>query len=585
VSARAIALVAAAGLGGVAACDDPLTGALVTVEARPAVGEVESLEVTFANDNATLSQTFQVGGRSFPLSFSVETPGRSGDVVMTARGLAEDGTLVALGEASATITADQLVDATLMLDPADFGVNTSVAGSQRLAWSTALAGVQIAAGADGTFTIGFSDDCGALGRCDVWGRRFDVRAVPLETEIQASTDQFNINLTDVFGNDPALAINGDGQLLTAWSTFNEILAVAITPPGGTVSFSETLVSDGTSPDDAVVAALPDGRFVVVWVETLAASTERAVRARFLDENGAPSVNPETGTSAAFTVDTATGDEPDTPAVAVSGDGLQMGFVWRDGTAIRARFTGTDGRFQTASELAIASYDPFDDVWTPRVEATGGGRFLLAWGHRTFGGGPVDDGAIVVRQIITPTATPVGTDSLVARGTADSFSRFGLARGGDGAFLVTWHACGAIGDGDNCGVLARAFRDTGLPVGEPFVVNTTTAGDQVAPSIAWLGAEGADSAYAVTWTDGSGAEPDTSDEGIRARVIYPAFATARGVLGAPCDGGDGCGAGLVCLEGTDAVTRCHAECDPAGPDPDCPDGGVCTTAGDVSGCKL
>jgi len=572
----------AATLLGVAACADPVAGALVTVQARPAVGEVDSLEVTFSNDNATLSQTFTVDGRDFPLTFSVETPGRTGEIEMTARGLAEDGTLVAIGGGRATLVADELIDATMMLDPADFVVNTSVAGSQRLAWDAAQAGVQIAAGPDGTFTVGFTDDCGSLGRCDVWGRRYDVAAVPLPTEIEASDDQFHVNLTEVFGNDPALAVNGDGTLLAVWSTFDEILAVAITAQGGATAFSETLVSEGTSPDDASVAALPDGRFVVVWTETLPASTERAVRGRLLDASGQLAVNPETASTAPFTIDTTTGDAPDAPAVAITGDGLQMGFIWRDGSTVRVRFTTDMGLLQPISQIEIASVDPFDDLWAPRIVATDDRRYVVAWGHRTFGGDR-DDGVIVARRIAPPTGALVGTDSLIARGLADSVTRFGLASDGTDAFIATWHGCGTDGDGDNCGVQARMFRDTGLPVGAPFVVNTTTRGDQLTPSVTWLGEE----AFALTWTDESELEPDASESAIRARVVYPTFAAARGVVGAECGGaaGDTCGDGTVCLAGTDEVTRCHAACDPAGPDPDCPDGGVCTTAGTVSGCRL
>jgi hypothetical protein len=321
---------------------------------------------------------------------------------------------------------------------------------------------------------------------------------------------------------------------------------------------------------------------VVWTETLAASTERAVRGRILDATGLPSVNPETSTDAAFTIDSTTGDAPDSPEVIATGDGLRLGFIWLDGTQVRVRFTTTLGRLQPNAQLTIASYDTFDDLWSPRILPTPDGRFLVAWGYRTFGGA-VDDGAIVVRQIAQPDGSQIGTDSFVARGLADSFTRFGVAADGAGAFVATWHGCDTAGDGNNCGVLARTFRATGLPVGDPFVVNTTTTGDQTTPSITWLGGD----AYAATWTDESGLEPDTSESGIRARVLYPVFVDATGILGAACGGagGDTCGEGQVCLEGTDGFTRCHVACDPAGPDPDCPDGGVCTTAGSVSGCKL
>src|SRR5207247_1352893 len=119
-------------------------------------------------------------------------------------------------------------------------------------------GSQIAAGDDGTFTVGFTDDCGSLSRCDVWGCRFDVDGRLVSTEIQASDQQFNINVSDVFGNDPALAVGDDGTMLAAWSTFNEILAVVITPSGGTTSSIETTLSTGDSPGDPAVAALADG---------------------------------------------------------------------------------------------------------------------------------------------------------------------------------------------------------------------------------------------------------------------------------------------------------------------------------------
>lgn len=577
-------------LATLAGCADPITATLVRVEARPAVGEIETLEVTFANDNATLSQTFTVGGRDLPVTFSVETPGRSGELEMIARGLADDGALVALGAGASTIVADTVVDARVLLDPADFVVNTRVAGSQRLSWSTAQAGVQVAAGPDGVFTVGFTDDCGSIGRCDLWGRRFDARGRGVDTEKEASDAQFLINLTDVFGNDPALAVADDGTMLAVWADTlaGEILAVALTPEGGTTAFGETIVSTGTSPDDATVAALPDGRFAVAWVETDPVSGERHVKARLLDAGGQPVVNPETGTIEPFTVDSAA-NLPDAPQITATGAGLGLALVWRDGQTLRVRFTSDEGRLQPQQQIDLVTYDIADDVWSPRIAATAERRLIVAWGVRTFGGGPFDDGAIVVRRIAMPTGSALGADSYVGRGLADSFTRFGLATTG-AAHLVTWHGCGASGDGNDCGVHARVFRDTGLPVGGPFIVNTTLTGAQTTPSAAWLGDaaghEGED-AFAVTWTDESGLEPDDSDTGIRARIVYPVFADAQGVLGAPCGqaADAACGAGLVCTAGTDEVARCHAQCEPAGPDPDCPDGGICTTVGELSACKL
>lgn len=569
---------------GLAACEPTVTITLVTVEARPAVHAVETLEITLRNGNATLEQTFTVGGRDFPLTFSVETPERTGELTITARALDADGQLAALGETTAVIEPDLVADAALLLDPADFPVNTSVAGQQRLSWNRTSAGAQLAAGPDGTFTIGFSDDCGSLGRCDLWGRRFDVTATPVATVIAASDAQFNLNRTDVFGNDPALAVAADGTMLAAWSTFDQILAVAITPEGDAAGVVETMVSTGDNPDDPQVAALPDGGFLVVWTETEAVTGDERVQARMLTSAGTPAVSAQTGNDLPFAVNTDTLGVPVTASVAAAGTGLAVGFAWRMGNAIKVRFTNSNGLLVPSAEIEIANYPVADDVWGPQIVASPDGRFLVAWGHRTFGGGVHDEGVVLVRKIAAPIATQVGFESVVARGLPDSFedqfTRIAIAADPAGPVVVAWQGCDSFGDGSGCGVHGQVVRDTGLPVGPPFVIDTTTDNDQLTPSIAVLG----DGAFAASWTDDSRVAPDTSETGIRARVIYPSFELANGAIGASCGGaGDAtCGPGLSCLAGSDGMPHCHATCDPAA-SPPCPDGGSCTTSGSVSGC--
>jgi hypothetical protein len=566
----------------VAGCSEPVTITVVRVEARPAVRDVDRLDVTFANGNATISESFAVAGRRFPLSFSVETPGRRGVLAMTARALDDDGQLAALGSAEAVIVPGGDASATMVLEPADFGVNTRVAGSQRLAWTNAAAGVQVAAAPDGTFTIGFTDDCGELLRCDLWGRRFDARATPVETEIEASDAQFNINRTAVFGNDPAMAVAPDGTLLAAWTTFDEVLAATITPTGGPGRTVETIVSTGNDPGDPAAVALPDGRYLVVWSEVDAVSSERVIRGRMLGPTGFPAVNPETNTTGVFTISTSSGGSPDRPVVArLAGDTLETAIVWRAGTSILARFTTAQGRLAPGGQIEVIRYANLHDVWSPQVAATPDGRFVIGWAHRTFGG-EADDGEIVARKVSSPAATPLGADARLGRGLPDSASRFGLATS-DGPMVATWHACNVQGDDSNCGIRLRVFRSNGLAVGDDAIVNTTTTGNQVTPSIAWLGPAG-DGGFAITWTDDSRVRPDTAETGIRARVVYPAFDDAAGVLGARCGASaPPCGDGQVCMPGSSDELFCHARCDPGGPAPHCPGGGVCTTSGDESGC--
>jgi hypothetical protein len=82
-------------------------------------------------------------------------------------------------------------------------------------------------------------------------------------------------------------------------------------------------------------------------------------------------------------------------------------------------------------------------------------------------------------------------------------------------MVTWHSCLTNGDGSGCGVWGRAFRENGTPVGEEFLIPTTTTGDQSSPSVAPLA-----DAFVVVWKDDSAQAPDVAGSAIRGRIIYP-----------------------------------------------------------------
>ncbi len=113
----------------------------------------------------------------------------------------------------------------------------------------------------------------------------------------------------------------------------------------------------------------------------------------------------------------------------------------------------------------------------------------------------------------------------------------------------------------------------MPVGDAFVLSTTTKADQIRPSAVGLG-----SAFAVAWDDQSQQMPDVSGFAVRARVLYPLYDDATSVLGAPCGNGDACGDGLICVPGSDSVPRCYEDCDPTQPPPLCPNGGSCMMGG-------
>jgi hypothetical protein len=152
---------------------------------------------------------------------------------------------------------------------------------------------------------------------------------------------------------------------------------------------------------------------------------------------------------------------------------------------------------------------------------------------------------------------------------------------NGLVGATWHNCDAAGDGAGCGIRFQLLRPTGLPIGPVATANTTTAGDQTDPSIAPLGGD----SFALVWTDASGQAPDASGSAVRGRVIYPALDPTDGRLGARCGQNDTapCADGLACVAGSDGAPYCHESCDPEGPAPQCPLGGICSTSGGSSAC--
>ena len=107
------------------------------------------------------------------------------------------------------------------------------------------------------------------------------------------------------------------------------------------------------------------------------------------------------------------------------------------------------------------------------------------------------------------------DFLVNSETAGSQEMPGITALADGSFVVTWHDDGGtLGDGSGTSIKARLFDSSGVARGEEFVVNSATTGDQYSPSLTAL----ADGGFVVTWRDASGAGGDASGTSIKARLF-------------------------------------------------------------------
>jgi hypothetical protein len=85
----------------------------------------------------------------------------------------------------------------------------------------------------------------------------------------------------------------------------------------------------------------------------------------------------------------------------------------------------------------------------------------------------------------------------------------------GGFIVLWTDASASGaDTFGLSIRARILDTNGNPVGNDFVVNTTTSGNQATPKAVEL----ADGKIAVVWADGSQSGWDASGSAIRAQIL-------------------------------------------------------------------
>ncbi|HTM20425.1 MAG TPA: hypothetical protein VL172_07960, partial [Kofleriaceae bacterium] len=323
------------------------------------------------------------------------------------------------------------------------------------------------------------------------------------------------------------------------------------------------------------AGLGAGDYVIAWSDEL----DSTIHGRLVTALGEPRLNPVSNSTDDFTISTITGGSAYLPEVASTGTPHGFVAVWRTDTGLRARFFASDGSAQTPGETGLATYSASVSLGGPHV-AWRGDAAAVAWWVNDPADADLDTGAVLLRLFAPPGGAAAGPVRVLARPIDDPGVSPDVAVLPDGTIGVAWHDCGDGSDGAGCAIRFQALRPSGLPIGDPIVANTTTAGDQTDPALTAVG----DDVFALTWTDESAAAPDTSDAAIRARLIYPLRDPDDGRIGARCGGaGDAaCGSGLTCMAGTAGSPLCHESCDPAAADP-CPLGGTCTTEGPDSAC--
>jgi hypothetical protein len=488
-----------------AACSDE-RATLVTVKVRPTVVGATSLVVELKNGAGTAGDRLELRGHTFPLTFTVSSPGRSGDLEIKVTAKNDADLLVGRGAATVPIAESA---AEVLVDSADFVINTNVAEDQYLTDDFEAVGSQLSVNSSGEWLAAFRETCTAAA-CNVFARRFSRIGQPLSSAAAAGTNAFAANTGRIGVISTAAVASGADKTLLFWETTNATdLAdgVACRPidRAGTAGGERKIA---TEPGTDVVVATPliNGSYAVAWAGHTIATDPLNIRTLVVDGNCAPIGTQQiVGTLL--------------PTVGLRQSAIAAGptsylIAWHADGAVRAR-TFTLAGAPSSADTPLVSPPVSEEYSMVRAAAYSGGYALVA-AHRV--------GTVVSLELyrVGATGAPalLGPATLVTDKVDSIFDGFSVAAHPQGPILVSWHGCGVHGDGEGCGVFGRLFSTSGAALGDAFVIPTTTALDQFDASVAPLVAEDGQLLFVAAWNDLSATAPDTSGAAARARILYP-----------------------------------------------------------------
>ncbi len=355
-------------------------------------------------------------------------------------------------------------------------------------------GQDVAADAAGNFIVVWQSSQDGSYR-DIFGQRYDSGGTRVGSEFQVNT------YTTGDQRYPRVAVSSSGSFVVVWNsqesyymglpgTFRDVVSARRFDSTGAPQGPEFQVAGNPgpyyyyTPQYPSVAVDDAGRFVVVWDEFVPPGDGgyRHILGRRYDSTGAP-------LGSEFEVSQYANYETQAPDVAADPNGEFM-VVWHTYSyEVRGR------RYDAAAtplgnEFTIQT-DGFFEVF-PRIAAQGGGEFVVVWNSSTLDPSSDYDLTDVAARRYASSGAPVGPAFRVNSYTPGAQRCVDVSAAADGSFVVTWN------ESFEKQGLARRFDDAGTPLAGPILVNTSTATDNVAHSLAVAAQTGSD--FAVVWTD-------------------------------------------------------------------------------------
>jgi hypothetical protein len=557
----------------------------VKVTGKPGISNPRALDVLFTHEGATQTRRLTPGGAqpiALPTDFVIRADGRAGPVQVRVKAVDGNNRVVGEGSGSSSLLPDQQMNLELTLYPYDFQVNSRPKFDQ--IFSTRASGRQLDADARGRFVVVWEDQSPQLTKFDIWYRMFDQASAPRINAAFGDREEHPANKEASHYHDhPAVAVQRQGasagSFLVAYQHSNTPSAPSdvrgrVLKPNGTPNSAagaggEVRLSNAGRASVPDASPLEQGGYVVVWQQEDPGHSRWNVMGRLLDASGRPASSPGGG-SGPFTVATfdqlgQSGPEP----VVVGGDNGGFLVLWRQ----RGNLRGTTYAAPRDNHRLLRAGFAVAGIQTGKVQGFNAGRLLYgyvaAWTDtRTFH--DTSDTSIQLRRLDFQ-GRGLEVEWAVNTSTAGAQRHPALAMTEGGSLLVAWSTLMSTSVDPNGGVRGRLLLSNGLPVGNDFRINTTTAKAQHRPTVSPHGRD----SFVVVFVDQSAGGPDSEGSGIRGRLYYGQPAPRNGGLGALCDAGSTCNPSLTCRP-TQTGTRCLAAC--AGPGKACRHGGTCTPDG-------
>jgi len=354
----------------------------------------------------------------------------------------------------------------------------------------------IAIDSDGDYVVIWEsvgqDDPTQTIRTGLFGQRFTFSGTKVGSEFQVNTT------TNDNQGQPAVVYDPLSGFTVVWDSFgqdgnNYGVYSKRYNSAGVAQTGDTLVNTTTTglQRDPVIGRDGAGNYVVVWRGSGSGGDTNGVYFQRFSAAG-------TALGGETLVNTASTDLETQPAVAMNASG-----------AFVVAYTITNGtdsevfvRLYNSSGIAVSNPIQVNVTTTsaqnsPVVAIDNNGNFVVVWESSQNSGTGID----LYGRRFSSTGAALSGEFLISTVTAGNQSNAAIALDANGNFTVAWQSVGQ--DGSGSGIYARQFSSAGVASGAEFLVNQTTTGDQVEPTIA-MQTKGD---FAIAWRDQSSGNGD------------------------------------------------------------------------------